>query len=142
MSAWSKLHSKQLKIERQARLRNWGRWARSGNHGLGYSTWAQVLKHYLGDPSRGQTVDELDAEILEHCISTLDLIGRAEGSLLEVQAFVLRLEYVETPDSRHPAQEQKAKDVSRKFKRPCSTRTYRQHLYNARKAVFTLIGDL
>jgi len=137
------LARKQQDITNEMRLRNWGNWCRSGSHpGLGYSTWGQILKQFLGEQSRRVMIDELDAQIIEDTISTLDMVGRDGFGWGHLWAFCLKVEYVERSDSHQRPQSERAKDVSRKFQRPCAARTYRYHLYNARRAVFTLIEPI
>ena len=137
------LAKKQQDITNEMRLRNWGNWCRSGSHpGLGYSTWGQILKQFLGERSRRTMIDELDAQILEETISSLDIAGRNGFGWGQLYSFCLRVEYVERHDSMQRPQSERAKDVSRKFQRPCAARTYRQHLYNARRAVFALIEPI
>ena len=139
----NKLALKMLKDEQECRLINWGNWARSGsNPGLDFTTWGEVLKQYLGERQNSVTINEIDAMKLEHVISTLDMSGRDGFGWGELWSAVLRIEYVERHEGQQPAQEQKAKDVSRKFKRPCSSRTYRHHMYNAKRAVFSLVDPI
>ena len=137
------LHKKQQETTENIRLENWGRWNRAGgNERLDYTTWGEIFSFYLGSPS-GETVDEIDAEKIELVITTLDMAGR-NGDLpwTELHAFVLRLEYMERSEGNHLPQSERAKHVSRKFKRPCAKRTYRYHLFRAKKAVFALVPDI
>ena len=139
----NKLAQKLIRDEQEIRLSNWGRYVRSGSHpGLDYTTWGQVLRQYLGEPDNSITINEIDGQRLEDVISTLDVSGRNGFGWGELWSAVLRVEYVERPEGQQPAQEQKAKDISRKFNRPCSSRTYRHNLWNAKRAVFSLIDPL
>ena len=140
MNGIAALARKQAEVTKEMRLVNWGRWNRSGsNPNLDYTTWGEIFSFYLGAPSK-QMVNELDAQVIEHVVTTLDMSGRAgEFPWTELYAFVLRLEYMERSDDNQRVQSERAKDVSRKFKRPCASRTYRKHLYNAKRAIFTFI---
>ena len=139
----SMLAAKLQKDEELLRLSNWGRWCASGGDLVqGYTTWGELLKQFLGEHGNRITIDELDALKLEFVISTLDMRGRDGTGLGELWAFCLRLEYVERSTNTQRPQSLRAKHVSRKFKRPCAARTYRKHLYNARKAVFLLAEPL
>ena len=137
------LARKQTKITRDIRLLNWGLWNRTGsNPNLDYTTWGDIFSFYLGEPG-GKTINDLDAQLIENVITTLDITGRAGVyPWTELQAFVLRLEYMERAESSQKPQSERAKDVSRKFKRPFATRTYRYHLYNAKRVVFLMITDI
>jgi hypothetical protein len=134
----AKLRQRLEKDEWEARLINWGLWHSVDNtfRRLDYPRWYEILKKFYGIESSGLQLAELDAEHLEDIISTLDMAGRGGFGWGTLWAFVLKLEYIEGAPYRHPTLSQKAKDVSRKFCRPCSERSYQRHLYNARCAVF------
>ena len=137
------LAAKMQKDEQLLRLGNWGRWCRSGNNLVqGYTTWGELLKQFLGEHANRITIDELDAMKIEYVISTLDIVGRDGIGWGEIWAFCLRVEHVERSDNQQRPQSLRAKHVSRKFNRPCASRTYRKHLFNARKAVFSLVEPL
>ena len=118
-----------------ARLLNWGLWSNTGGYpNLGIPGYTEILREYFPQVVR-ISPDAIDAEHIEYVISSLDLGNRNDmigsGSLY---AFVLRLEYIEYERPRSL----KCEHVMRKHSRPCSERTFRYHLYNAKKAVDTL----
>ena len=138
-----RLAKAQEEKEQLVRLDNWGRWNRSGaTPNLGYATWGEILKFFLGDTSQSLTIDEIDAQKLEYVISTLDVAGRGGFSWGELWGFCLRVEHMERSSNNQRPIALRAKDVSRKFKRPCAVRTYQHHLQNARRAVFALVEPL
>ena len=117
----------------EARLVNWSLFLRHGGIPvLGYTTWPQIMKQFWGEPGNGAaTADEIDAMHLADIISTLDVAGRNGIGMGSLYAFVLRVEYLEVG---RPVGE-RAKHVSRKFKRRCGERTYYYHLAAAKNAV-------
>jgi len=115
-----------------ARLLNWGLWSKTGGYpNLGIPGYTEILREYFPQVVRINP-DAIDAEHIEYVISSLDMGNRnnhiGNGTLY---AFILRLEFIEYERPR----EAKAEHVRRKHKRPCSERTFRYHLYNAKKAV-------
>jgi len=116
-----------------ARLINWGLWVRGGMPYLGYPAWTDIWHGYF--PSKVHiTPDCDDAEHIEYIVSSLDIAGRGGLGLGDIYAFICRLEYVEIERPRMA----KAEHVRRKYNVPCSERTFRYHLYNAKRAVHML----
>jgi hypothetical protein len=84
------------------------------------------------------TPNDIDAQHIEDIISTLDIAGRKGMGLGEIWAFVCRLEYIEYDRPRSV----KAEHVRRKYNRSCSERTFRYHLYNAKRAIYVFASPL
>ena len=125
----NKLAEKLKQQELDARLLNWGRWLRSGaKPKLGYPGQSP----FVVSPSRGSTIAELDAQHIEDIVSSLYVSGLPRANL---QAFILRVEYVEKPTGQMPHVSQRAADVRRKYKCRCGERTYYNHLAKAKKMV-------
>ena len=125
------------------RLENWGRWTRRGSApGLGLPTWGSLYNQFIPDQSNSITVNDLDAQKIEHVISSLDVAGRGGFGWGELWGAVLRIEYSERDSKNQRPVAVRAKHVSRKFKRPCAARTYYHHLQNATRAVFQFTDSL
>ena len=139
----AKLKKKLNGQEQEVRLVNWGRWHRHDDTlaRLAYPTWPQIMRLYWPAPG-GPAVAELDAEHLEHVISTLDIAGRGGFGWGELYAFCLRIEYIERPTDKQRPPSERARFVREKFKRPCAVRTYHHHVQNAKRAVFALAGPI
>lgn len=134
--------SERLKLQLEtdeihARLVNWGRWLRwdSAIARLGYPTEAP----FSFSPRRGGIVADLDAEHIEWVISSLNVSGYENGVLY---AFILKVEYAESPDQAMSYVGQRAEDVRQRFKRPCAISTYYYHLVKAKTAVRYLAGPI
>ena len=138
-----KLARKYEKETQEYRLKNWGKWNRSGNNpNLNYVTWGEIFSFYLGSPVI-EFIDSNDAQEIEGVITTLDIAGKnGEYPMTQVQMFCLRVEYMERSDKSQRPIEERAKHVRRKFKRPCGKWSYYKHLTNGRNAVFALAKDL
>ena len=123
--------------EIHVRLINWGSWLRHDStfSKLGYPSQAP----FIFSPSKGVLIADLDAAYIEWIVSTLHMSGFERGLLY---AFILKVEYAERSEGKVPHVSQRAKDVSRHFKRPCAERTYYHHLANAKKAVQMLAGPM
>ena len=114
-----------------ARLINWGLWNNTNCYpNLGYPAFVEIMSEYFPSATRINP-NEIDAQHIEDVISSLDLAGRGGIGWGEIWAFVCRLEYIEFERPRSA----KAEHVRLKYKRPCSTRTFRYHLYNAKRAI-------
>ena len=115
-----------------ARLINWGLWSNTGGYpNLGIPGYTEILREYFPQVVRINPCS-IDAEHIEYVISSLDLGNRNDRiGMGTLYAFVLRLEFIEYERPRSL----KAEHVRRKHSRPCSERTFRYHLYNAKKAV-------
>lgn len=114
-----------------ARLINWGLWSKYGGFPkLNYPAWIEIMREYF--PADARTMpDDIDAEHIEHVISTLNIVGRRGLGWGEVYQFILKMEYIE----HGRPQIAKAEHVRHKFKQPCSDRTYRYHFYKAKRAI-------
>lgn len=121
--------------EIHARLVNWGRWLRADNTfaALGFPKFDPVFARSTPGPS----IADLDAQHLEHVISTLAGWDASRGPLY---AFILKIEYAERPGHALPPAEVRAEYVRRRFNRKCARSTYYGHLASARRAVFHLAG--
>ena len=131
------MHSHQNE-EITARLINWGLWNRGGYPNLGTPAFVDIMSEYFPQAARINP-DAIDGEHIEEVISSLDL-GNRNGKIGNgtLYAFVLRLEYIEYQRPR----EAKAEHVRHKYKRKCSERTFRYHLYNAKRAILMLSNPL
>lgn len=126
--------------EIDARLINWGRWLRHDQtiRRLGYP-WKSP---FVFSPSKGAAIADLDAEHIEWVISSLDVAGRQGFGKGMLYAYILRLEFAERDGDHLPPVGDRAKDVSRRFKRPCGERTYYYHLAAAKRLVAVLAEEL
>ena len=120
-----------------ARLINWGLWAKGGIPKLGTPAFVEIMSEYFPQDTR-IAPDEIDAQHIEEILSSLDIAGRGGMNWGDVWAFVCRLQFIEI---ERPTQA-KAEHVRSKFKIRCSERTYRYHLFNARKAVHAFANPL
>ena len=120
-----------------ARLLNWGLWSRGKVTDLDYPKWYEIFSRYLPTANH-LSPDGIDAAHIEYVLSSLNL-GALKGiGLGDLYQLVCKLEYVEHERPR----ELKAEYVRKRFKLPCSERTFRFHLYNAKKAVYMLANPL
>lgn len=133
----SKLAQKLKDEETDARLINWGKWLRSDNtyQKLNFPSKAP----FTVEPTRGSTINEIDAEWIAHVISTLAMsnLGRSD-----LYAFVLKVEYVDSSGNKPPHVSQRAADVRKRFKMPCAESTYYKHLSKAKRLVQYLAGPI
>ena len=115
-----------------ARLLNWGIWNnRRGLPKFNYPSYVEIMRKYFPADGRFEP-DDIDAQHLEDIISTLNVAGRGGFGWGDIYAFTLKLEFIEFGRPR----ESKAEHVRRKFDCPCSERTFRHHLYRAKRAVW------
>ena len=119
------------------RLLNWGKWLRYDDTlaKLGYPTQAP----FVFSPRKGGTIADPDAEHMEFVVSSLMVSGFGDGELF---AFILKVEYAERPEHMLGPVVVRARDVSRRFRRPCSERSYYRHLTRAKIAVHHLAGPV
>ena len=123
-----KLRSTVIDEVMQGRLINWGRYLRPNSNGLGFPTKVPWMMF----PEKCELIDELDALHIEEIVSSFKV---ARIGLTEVHATVLKIEYLERTDDKMNTVAERAKDVSRIYKMPCSINSYYKLLYQARKAV-------
>ena len=136
------LRSKLNKQEVEARLSNWGRWNRQRINPQSYTTWQQLYSFFFG-AAAWRVAADIDAQHLEDVITTLDLASRSGlFKWPRLYCFVLKLEYAERPESKQRPASERAKDVSRKFKRPCAESTYYQILARSKQMLFTFADPL
>jgi hypothetical protein len=135
-----RLRSDAIDEELHGRLLNWGRWLRYDDtvSQLGYPKKCP----FTFSPSRGGMVADIDAQHIEHVVSSLDMAGRGGFGHGWMYAFILRVEYAEKPDGLMGPVSERAKDVSRRFKTRCSQRQYYNLLYRARRMVAEFVDKL
>ena len=129
--------------EVHVRLLNWGRWLRydSTYARLGYPSQAP----FLFTPRKGALIASLDAQYIEDIVSDLYVSGLErpeEWPKNLLYAFILRVEYAEKPEALMGTVADRAKDVRKRFRRPCAESTYYGHLANAKIAVSMLSGPM
>jgi len=121
-----------------ARLLNWGLWSNVNCYPhLGYTAFVEIMKDYFPQATRINP-DDIDGQYIEDILTDLNMggiKGVGDGQLFR---FVCKLEFVEFERPR----ESKAEHVRRKMKRPCSERTFRYHLYRAKKAIHTFADPI
>ena len=122
-----------------ARLINWGLWSKGGYPNLGTPAFVDIMRDYFPQQTH-ITPDAIDAEHLEFIISSIELGARNDkiGGACSIYPLILKLEFIEYERPR----ELKAEHIRRRHKRPCSERTFRYHLFNAKKAVNMLSNPL
>jgi hypothetical protein len=132
------MHSHQNE-EITARLINWGLWNRGGYPNLGTPAFVDIMSEYFPQQTH-IAPDSIDAEHLEYIISSIELGARNDhiGATCSIYPLVLKLEFIEHERPR----ELKAEHVRRKYNVRCSERTFRFHLFNAKKAVNLLANPL
>ena len=114
-----------------ARLINWGLWNNTNCYPhLGYPAFVDIMKDYFPSITRINP-DDNDAMHIEYILSSMDVGSRKGICWGEIYMFVCRLEFIEFERPR----EAKAQHVRLKYQKPCSERTFRYHLYNAKKAI-------
>lgn len=114
------------------RMINWGRCMRDRKTGHGYPRSVP----FMAFPVHGWTADELDADRIEEILAAF---RTSEIGLTEIHASVLKIEYLERFENQMNTVAERASDVRRRYKMPCSERTYGRMLWAARKAVWSFL---
>ena len=122
-----------------ARLINWGLWNKGGYPNLGTPAFVDIMSDYFPQDTH-ITPDSIDAEHLEFVISSIELGSRGDilGDVCGIYPLVLKLEFIEYERPR----ELKAEHIRRAHNVKCSERTFRYHLFNAKKTVNLLANPL
>ena len=128
-----KVYDEKAEKEILARLNNWALWSSIGGFpNLDPPAYVEVMSEYFPSEHRSTPYDK-DAEHLEHIISTLDIAGRNGQGWGDIYRFILKQEFLE----HERPQILKAQNVKRWLRVESYTqRTYRNHWYAAKKAVF------
>jgi hypothetical protein len=121
-----------------SRLINWGLAHRGKIVNLDFPTWYEIWKSYLPNHDHRITPDLIDAAHIENILTSLNLGALKGVGLGDLYLMVCKQEYIEADRPR----ELKAEYVRRAMRLPCSERTFRYHLHNAKRAVHTFANPL
>lgn len=121
-----------------ARLVNWGLSHRGKVVNLDFPTWHQIFSRYVINHDHRISPDLLDAQHIEDVLISLNL-GALKGiGLGDLYLMVCIQEFINYQSPR----QLKAEYIRRKTGLACSERTFRYHLYNAKRAVHLFANPL
>ena len=122
----------------KGRLKNWGIWGSIGGFtNLDPAEWTDIMKDCFPS-SAGLTPNNADAEHLEEKITSLTVAGLDGFGWGHVFKYIFILEFKQ----HGRPQELKAEIIGNKFKIPCSMRTYRSHLYRAKRVLHEFVDPI